>query len=100
MDTLRETLEQTMMGYTGRALNGQSYLTTNDDHTLFTVISFGAIQNRHIVNTGLVARIVDNHIVIEHDANNKPLVDALLEAGIPREQIVLAYAGEKLEEAA
>jgi hypothetical protein len=100
MDTLKETLQRTMMGYTGRALNGHSYLTTNDDKTLFTVISFGNIRDRHIVNTGLVARIVDYHIVIEHDANSKPLVDALIQAGIPRERIVLAYAGEKIEEAA
>jgi hypothetical protein len=100
VDTLNEILKRTMMGYTGRALNGHSYLTANDDKTLFTVISFGNIRERRIVNTGLVARIVDNHIIIDHDANNKPLIDALLQAGIPREQIVLAYAGEKFKEAA
>jgi hypothetical protein len=100
MDTLTETLQLTMLGYTGRALNGHSYLTANNDKTLFTVISFATIQDRRIVDTGLVARIADNHIIIEHDANNKPLVDALEQAGIPREQIVLAYAGEKFIEAA
>jgi hypothetical protein len=100
VDTLNEILKRTMMGYTGRALNGHSYLTANDDKTLFTVISFGNIRERRIVNTGLVARIVDNHIIIDHDANNKPLIDALLQAGSPREQIVLAYAGEKFKEAA
>jgi hypothetical protein len=47
-----------------------------------------------------VVRIIDNHIIIDHDANNKSLVDALEQAGIPREQIVLAYAGEKFKEAA
>jgi hypothetical protein len=100
MDTLKETLEHTMLGYTGRALNGHSYLTANDDKTLFTVISFATIQDRRVVDTGLVVRIVENHIIIDHDANNKPLVDALEQAGIPREQIVLAYAGETFKEAA
>jgi hypothetical protein len=43
---------------------------------------------------------VGNRIVIDHDANSDPLVEALLEAGIPRDQIVLAYAGEPAPEAA
>lgn len=41
---------------------------------VLTVIYFSEWQGKRIVNNGLV--------------------DALLQAGIPREQIVLAYAGE------
>ena len=41
---------------------------------------------------------MEGHIVIERDVNDKPLVDALLQAGIPRKQIVLAYAGEPVNE--
>jgi vancomycin permeability regulator SanA len=44
-------------------------------------------------------RIEGNPVVIEYDANNKPLIEMLISAGIPREQIVLAYAGETLETA-
>jgi hypothetical protein len=32
--------------------------------------------------------------------NNKPLIDALVQAGIPRAQIILAYAGENAPETA
>lgn len=32
--------------------------------------------------------------------NNKPLVDALMQAGIPRAQIILGYAGEAVPESA
>jgi hypothetical protein len=39
-------------------------------------------------------------IVIEMDDSNKPLVDALLQAGIPRSKIILAYAGEPVPESA
>jgi hypothetical protein len=31
---------------------------------------------------------------------NKPLVDALVDAGVPRAQIILAYAGEAVPEGA
>ncbi|MDX2140626.1 MAG: element excision factor XisI family protein [Chloroflexota bacterium] len=35
-------------------------------------------------------------VVIERDMNDKPLVDALVQAGVPREKIILAYAGEAM----
>jgi hypothetical protein len=37
-------------------------------------------------------------VVIERDQNDKLVVDALLQAGVPRSQIVLAYAGEHVPE--
>jgi hypothetical protein len=33
-------------------------------------------------------------VIIEVDRNDKPLVDVLLQTGVNRENIVLAYAGE------
>jgi hypothetical protein len=35
-------------------------------------------------------------VIVEVDNTDKPLVDALVQQGIPREQIVLVYAGETL----
>ena len=35
--------------------------------------------------------------MIHTDINDKPLVDALVQAGFPRDRIVLAYIGETLE---
>lgn len=32
------------------------------------------------------------------DMNNQPPVDALVQAGLPRERIILAYAGEPVPE--
>lgn len=100
MATLSEVLRQTMAGYAGPALNGWSYLTSSDDQQFFTITSVGQVRDHHIVDTGLVARVAGDRIVIERDINDKPLVDALLQAGVPREQIVLAYAGESAADAA
>ena len=50
--------------------------------------------------TILVARIEDDMVIIETDLTDKPLFQALEQAGVPREQIVLAYAGETVEETA
>jgi len=98
MDRLTEVLKQTMTGYTGKALNGYSYLTSSEDQQLFTVVSVGYVPDKRIVETGLIARVLGAHIVIERDVNDKPLVDALMQNGIGRDQIVLAYAGEAVPE--
>ena len=100
MATLKDTLEHVLMGYAGKALNGCSYLTGSADRQVFAIVSVGQVRDQHIVDTGLVVRLVNDRIVVERDVNDKPLVDALVQAGVPRGQIVLAYAGESAEEAA
>ena len=100
MDTMRETLQRVLTGYAGEMLNGHSYLTTNADGTVFVIIGLGYIGDQQFVDTSLVARLVGGTIVIEHDVNNKPLIEALLVAGIPRDRIALAYAGELADAAA
>lgn len=100
MDRLTETLRTVLEGYTGDALNGYSYLTESKDGTAFTVVSVGYLPDKRIVDAGLIVRIAGGRIIIERDVNDKPLVDALLQAGVARQQIVLAYAGESVEETA
>jgi len=46
----------------------------------------------------MIVEIVSNKIVIDRDIYDKQLVGALLQAGVPREQIILAYAGEPVPE--
>ena len=94
MDNMKDTFRKVIGGYAGKALNGYSYLTTSPDETVFTVIAVGKIRGERFVNVGLVVRLIGERIVVERDVNEKPLVDALMQAGIPQSQIVLAYGGE------
>ncbi len=98
MDRLIDTLRMVLDGYTGEALNGYSYLTESKDGAAFTVISVGYLPDKRIVDAGLIVRVIGDRIIIERDVNDKPLVDALLQATVPRQQIVLAYAGEPFQE--
>jgi hypothetical protein len=100
MDTLKDTLTSVIRGYAGHDLNGESFLTSSDDHTVLTIISVGDLRGQHFAVASLVARIAGEHIVIEQDINDRPLVDALVGAGVPRQQIILAYAGEPHSHAA
>jgi hypothetical protein len=100
METLQHTLKAVVLGYTGLGLNDESLLTASDDGRLLTVVSIGQVRGETVVDTGLIVRMIGDIIVIDRDNNSKPLVDALLQAGVPREQIVLAYAGETVPHAA
>lgn len=73
-------------------------MTSSVDQQHFVVTSVGYIQEKRVVNVGLVVQLMNDTIIIDRDIDNKQLVDALLEAGVPRDQIILAYAGEPVPE--
>ncbi len=100
MDTLRQMLRDELLGYAREALNGYSYLTSSADGQFFAVVSIGQVRGQRIVEADLVVRVAGDRVIVERDINDKPLVDALVAAGVPREQIVLAYAGESTADAA
>lgn len=97
MDSLIDTLRDVMRGYAKKGLNGQGYYMENEEHNVFAVISLATMPKaQRIATAGLIVHVVNDKIIIERDMNDKILLDALLQAGIPREQIVLAYAGESV----
>lgn len=95
MATLRETVRAVMEPYAVEGANYDSFLTISPDENVYTVVDIARdSRSRHFTATSLIVRIVDKQIIIEHDDNDKPLVDALIQAGIPQEQIILAYNEE------
>jgi hypothetical protein len=98
MDKLGQTLRQVLSAYAKPGINGYTFLTVNADETQFVVTGIGNTRKGRVVNNALVAQIVGDRIIIDRDSTNKPLVEALMDAGIPREQIILAYAGEPVPE--
>lgn len=96
MGNLKQIVYDAMTTYTVEGENGFSFLTQAADGNILTVVYISKVDGKTDVDTGLLVRIESETVIIEHDANNKPLLDMLIAAGIPREQIVLAYAGETL----
>lgn len=100
MDQL-EKIREIIVGYVKPAHNGGTcYLTENPDHRDFVVIDIYKFQGKRHADASLIVRIEPDYLIIERDMNNKPLVDALVQAGIPRDKIILAYAGEPVPETA
>lgn len=100
MDQLKEIVRRVIEGYAGKAYNGYLYLTISPAGDVFTVVGVGVIDGQRFVNTSLVVRIVNDLVIVERDQNDKIALDALLEAGIQRDKIILAYAGEPVPETA
>jgi hypothetical protein len=98
MDTLRAVVIAELEKYAGKAYNGFSYLDSNSDQTHFVITSVAQIKDRRVVNTALIVQLVNDVVVIDRDNFDKSLVEALLQAGVPRSQIVLAYLGENVPE--
>jgi hypothetical protein len=97
MDTLTKTVYDVLTGYARKGLNSQSYLTHNDENTIFSVIT---VTKSNTSFVSLLVRLVNSVIIVEQDRNDKAVVDALIQEGIPREKIILAYAGESVPETA
>jgi hypothetical protein len=61
----------------------------NHDHYLW--MSIGWINKKKINNTQIHIRITNEKIYIEQDWTERGIASQLLEAGIPKEDIVLAF---------
>jgi hypothetical protein len=101
MATLNEIVRKCVEKYAVRGINSDAHLMVSPDGLWLSVIDVATDdKNRRFTSTSLIVHLMGDRVVIEHDDNNKPLVDALMQVGIPREKIILAYAGEPVSEAA
>jgi hypothetical protein len=97
VDKLRETLIEVMSGYAGTGLNVVGYLTWNEAKTVFAIVDFVTERDgRRSADSSLIVRLQRDWILIERDMNSDILMEALVEAGIPRQKIICVYAGETL----
>lgn len=100
MDTITTIVEREMAGYARHGLNGYSYLISDRDHQAYTVISIGYVDNKRLASADLIVRIIGEQVIVDHDDNYPPLVETLIDVGLSRDQIILAYAGEPVPEVA
>jgi XisI protein len=96
---LTEIVQREVEGYAGPVLEGKSYVVYNPNQHIFTVIDVpDHFPRKFEAGIAVMARIVGDKVVIEEDIHDRPLVNELVRAGIPREQIICTYIGEKLPE--
>lgn len=85
-------------GYATPVLRGRSYLIHDEHANIYAVVDIPDYPPKFSSGIVVLMRFVDDYIVIDEDTTDRPLWQELVQAGIPREQIVLTYAGETLPE--
>ncbi len=102
MDSLEQIVCEEVEKYAaqGRGIDLRLYFLQDATNRIYAVnaIVDPFIEDMDEDRAGVVviARVEGETVIIEDDATDKPLIDALLQRGVPRSQIVLAYAGEAL----
>jgi hypothetical protein len=94
---LTQIVQREVAGYAGHMLKGKSYSVLNSDENVFAVVDVpDHFPRKFPVSIAVMARIVGDLVVIDEDTTDRPLVNELTRAGIPREQIICTYIGEAL----
>jgi XisI protein len=97
---LAEITRREVEMYAGYSPTAKLYPVLDDQNLTYAVVIVPNWPRPFSSEIVVLARIVAESIVIEEDTTDKPLLDALMvNGGIPREQIVLAYAGETYHQA-
>lgn len=94
MEHLAQMVKTELEKYAGDGFNVRLVPIFDDMRQYYSIIAVDYPTRREIATVALMARVAGNTIIIEEDMTDKKLIDALLQAGIPRAQIILAYAGE------
>ncbi|MFN6562109.1 MAG: XisI protein [Nostoc sp. ChiSLP01] len=97
----REILRQLIFEYAGhKPANGQieteAVIDLERDH--YEVLHVGWDGVRRIHGSVVHIDIINNKVWIQYDGTSQPVAEALLEAGIPREDIVLGFHPAELRQ--
>ena len=93
--SLAEITRREVERYVGHSDESNLYFLADDEHLAYAVVDVPHIPRTYSTEIVVMARVVGDTVVIDEDTTDKPLVDALIiNAGLPREKIILAYQGE------
>jgi hypothetical protein len=97
---LDEITRREVSRYVATSEEYRFYPVLDDEHQTYAVLIVPQASDERPAWAFVMARVVGEYVVIEEDGPaDKPLVEALIHnGGVPREKIVLAYAGETLPE--
>lgn len=100
-ETISTLLRSAIQSYVGqrRGANVILFPILDDEHQIYAINAVGHPNREHVADVVVLARIVADQVVIEEDMTDKPLVNALVQKGVARDHIILAYRGEPLPDA-
>ncbi|MBZ0286094.1 MAG: XisI protein [Anaerolineae bacterium] len=95
MSTLSEITRREVALYIAHSDTSKFYSLMDEAQKLYAVVSVPHLPRPWPSRVVVMAQVVGDKVIVIEDNTDKPLVDALMvNGGVPREQIILAYAGE------
>ena len=93
---LTDTVRREVADYHGPAIKATTYYFEDLKNQTYAVVIIPEYDYPRKSWSGVVvlARVVDDMVIIEEDTTDRPLWKELVRAGIPREKIILTFAGE------
>lgn len=88
MASLTDTVKEVVFSYAAGGLKLRTYPLSNEDHHIYAVNVIDWPVQEQPAGVVVQARVEGDQVFIEEDTTDRPLVDALVRAGIPREKIV------------
>lgn len=92
MASLNDLVREVVFSYASGGLNLRTYPLSNEDQHIYAVNVIDWPERQRPAGVVVLARIEGDQVIIEEDLTDRPLVEALVSAGVPREQIILKYA--------
>lgn len=94
--SLAQIVQHEVEQYAGHTHDATLYAVSDSTRQIYTVICVPEDEAERPAWVMLMARVTGNKVIVDEDtALDKPFHEALMKnASIPREQIILAYAGE------
>jgi hypothetical protein len=81
--------------YVSPSPNATMYFMEEDVHQLYAAISIPH-HHQQQVRIVVMAQVVGERVIIHEDITDRPLYEALVQAGVSRDAIILAYEGEEV----
>lgn len=94
MASLKEIVKEEVEWYaSGGGFHHEMFAASDDKNQVYVVIAKGTDERPFAAEVVVMARIVDDTVIIDADNTDKPLFRALEKAGVPSEKIIRAYEG-------
>ncbi len=94
MAHLAEIVKDTVLTYASGGSDLETFVLSNQEKNIYAVLVTDVPVQQQPMNIVVSARVIGDKVVIDEDTTDRPLIDALVQKGIPRENIICAYAGE------
>jgi len=89
MASLASIVKAVVFSYASAGLNLKTYALSNEEQGVYSVNVIDWPERRRSAAVVVLARIEGDQVIIEEDLTDRPLVLALIEAGVPRDKIVV-----------